>query len=143
MTRPMPMPPRRPGDPIGAPMGPPGMPPMPPGEFPGPDGMAAGPGPGPEPEGDELAGGARPLGPEPESEAPEGVIGGQLFTDSQVSYHGPQEVCGTCDYFQPPNGCLVVMGPKDESGWCVLHSARAQAAGMGAGLPSAPSVEEE
>lgn len=148
MTRPMPMPPRRPGEPAGPSMGGPpmppgpmpGMPPMPPGEFPGP-----GPGRGApeiEPEGDELVGGAEPLGPEPEGPS-EGVSGGQLFTDSQVSYHGPQEACGTCDYFQPPNGCLVVMGPKDESGWCVLHSARAQAAGMGAGLPSAPSMEGE
>lgn len=87
-----------------------------------------------EPEGDELAGGAEPPGPEPE--APGGVSGGQLFTDSQVSYHGPQEVCGTCDYFQSPNGCLVVMGAKDESGWCVLHSARAQGGGEASPPPS-------
>lgn len=92
-----------------------------------------------EPEGDELAGGIEPPGPEPEATG--GVSGGQLFTDSQVSYHGPQEACGTCDYFQSPNGCLVVMGTKDESGWCVLHSARAQGGGA-APLP-APSMEGE
>lgn len=135
MTRPMPMPPRRPGDPEGLPMGPmPGMPPLPPGEFPGQAPPPESPAPGPEPDGDEL--------PPPEPAAAAGGMEGQppasqLFTDSQVSYHGPQEVCGTCDYFQSPNGCLVVMGPKDESGWCVLHSARAQG-GTGAGLPPPP-----
>lgn len=152
MTRPMPMPSRRPGDPVGVPMGSPmgpmpGMPPMPPGEFPGPAARPVGPGTGPEPEGDELtgpgpgagagAGGIAPSEPEP----PEGVSGGQLFTDSQVSYHGPQEACGTCDYFQSPNGCLVVMGAKDESGWCVLHSARAQGGGE-APLPPPPMEGE-
>lgn len=65
----------------------------------------------------------------------EALAAGQLFTDHQVSYHGPQEVCGTCDYFQPSNGCLVVSGPKDESGWCVLHSARATGGGLS--LPTA------
>jgi hypothetical protein len=144
MTRPMPMPPRRTGDPTGSPVRPgpmPGMPPMPPGEFPGPGPVGAGQPMAPEiePEGDELAGEIEPPGPEPEP--PEGVSGGQLFTDSQVSYHGPQEVCGTCDYFQSPNACLVVMGAKDESGWCVLHSARAQGGGE-APLPSPPMEEE-
>lgn len=64
----------------------------------------------------------------------QGPIASQMFTDAQVSYHGPQEACGTCDYFQPPGECVVVQGPKDESGWCTLHSARA-AGGAGGLIP--------
>lgn len=106
-----PRPPMGPG-----PMGPPpGGPPMQPGPMqPGPPATpAAGPGPGPMP------------GPAPEPPAPEAPIANsQLFVDRQVSYHGPQEVCGSCDYFQPPTACILVAGPKDEAGWCMLHSAR-------------------
>jgi len=108
------------------------MPPIPPGS-----GMP----PEPEPDGDELAGGVEPPSPEPDM-PPAGAGGGsQMFTDSQVSYHGPQEICGTCDYFQPPNECVVVQGPKDESGWCTLHSARAGGAG-GGGLVIPPGMGE-
>ena len=124
--RPMPFPPR---DPMAGPAGPPigGPPPMPPGAFPD----MAPPPPSPEP-GVE---GAPPPGLDPATGS--GPVDSQLFTDQQVSYHGPQEICGTCDFFQPPNGCLVVMGPKDESGWCMLHSARGGGAmgGTGGGAP--------
>lgn len=83
---------------------------------------------------------APPAGPEGIAE--DNLAAGQLFTDQQVSYHGPQEICGTCDYFQPPNGCLVVSGPKDESGWCVLHSARAVGTAPTAGAALPPGMGE-
>jgi len=138
----MPMPPGgpRPGAPPGMPGMPPGM--APPGMPPGPQGMPPGPPPGMGP---KPPAGPPPAGPpatplEPEPQEP---VQGQLFTDLQVSYHGPQEVCGTCDYFQPPTDCVLVAGPKDEAGWCMLHSARGGAGPAGgATLPAPPPMEE-
>lgn len=98
------------------------MPGPPPGEFPS-SGAEVGEAPATAP--------ALDIQPPPAPAPEEPISGGQMFTDSQVSYHGPQEVCGSCDYFQPPGECIVVQGPKDESGWCVLHSARAPSAPMG------------
>src|SRR5574337_1260503 len=101
------------------------MSPMLPGRFPAAGGSA------PESEAPVAPAGTSPAPQSPEEESQE--TGEPPFTDDQAEYHGPEEVCDNCDYFQPPDACIWVQGPKDPQGHCALHSARASS-GEGIGM---------
>lgn len=70
---------------------------------------------------------AAPPGPPPaepmaKPEAPERP--GEKLGPAQVLYHGPDELCESCEYFDGASMCSRVAGAIDAGGWCVLHSSR-------------------
>lgn len=109
----------------------------PPGQFPGGPPPAASSAVGPIPSGPGMMDASPSPGEQsPEEESQES--GSPPFAQAQAGYQGPQEVCDTCDYFQPPTDCIWVQGPIDAQGRCKLHSAGAQGGAM-ANSPKPPT----
>lgn len=67
--------------------------------------------------------------------------GNPPFTFAQTYYHGPEEICDSCDYFQPPSGCIWVQGIIDPQGHCALHSAKSSSQAPSSQAPTGKGRE--
>ena len=99
--------------------------------------------------GDDAGPPPRPPGAAPHAEPDMETGPGEPDADDEklapdkAMYHGPEEHCGNCLYFSPPNACHKVGGSIDPGGHCyVWYTPKQASQPMGpGGMPMMPMQE--